>query len=62
MKHPNRNGRRQQRRARALERQAAYDALSQDEKIRRALRAREFSRRQLLRLGVDLSDSNVRIP
>jgi hypothetical protein len=62
MKRPNRNGRASQRRSEALERQAAYDALSHDEKIKRALRAPGFSRRQLLRLGIDLNDPNVSLP
>jgi hypothetical protein len=62
MKHPNRNGRAMLRILAAGERQREYDALSHDEKIKRALRAPGFSRRQLLRLGVDLNDKNVRLP
>ena len=51
MKHPNRNGRRVERQAQAAERQAAYDALSNDEKIKRARKAPGKSARQLRRLG-----------
>lgn len=62
MKHPHRNGKRAQRQQSAAERQEVYVALSRDEKIKRTLRARGFSNRQLLRLGIDLSDPSVSLP
>lgn len=50
MKHPNRNGKRAQRQQSAAERQAAYDALSLMEKIKRANMAPGRSIRQKARL------------
>lgn len=52
MKHPNRNGKRAQRQQSASERQEAYSALTDDEKIARLRRSPGKAARQRKRMGL----------